>query len=467
VSQTYKGKLQGRSLDSRGHTRVAKLPRVPTHKASYWLNSPNGRREYTHQLFKFPAKFHPPVVRWALATFGRRGSVLLDPFTGSGTGQVEALVRGISSVGIDIDPLACLIAKVKTTPLDPARLEQASANIRSILAPFLRLHADREVRRGCDISWERYERESISLSIPSIPNIAHWFRRYVIVDLARILWSLGQTQLSLEEREFFRVCMASTVRRVSNADPAPVSGLEVTSIQAELNRERTIRVFDLFFAKVQLAISGMCQLWNAYQSSSATPVSTVIRGDVLQLPLLLDDSLTPTNGFPLVVTSPPYCRAVEYSRRHRLEMYWMGFVKSATEQLQLAHTYIGRNLVRGGDWNDESDFGIESLDGRLAKMTELDPTRARGIRHYFHSMRNFFHVLSMRIRKSGTVVCIVGNSRCCEIPIPTADILVEVAADVFALKLRFSYAVRNHYMQYGLWNGDGIKEEHVLVFKPR
>jgi hypothetical protein len=35
------------------------------------------------------------------------------------------------------------------------------------------------------------------------------------------------------------------------------------------------------------------------------------------------------------------------------------------------------------------------------------------------------------------------------------------------LTKRFSYAIRNQSMQYGLWNGDGIKEEHVLIFKLR
>lgn len=465
MSKSYKGKLQGRNITNNGHMKVAKLPRIPTHTASYWLDSPNGRSAYTHQLFRFPAKFHPPVVRWALGNYGRRGSVLFDPFTGSGTGQVEALVRGISSVGLDIDPLACFIAEAKTTPLDPVRLRRAIDKIKLILTPFLRLHADREVRKGSDISEERYERESISLSIPPIPNIVHWFRRYVIVDLARVLWALDHIKLRAEEKRFFRACVASVVRGVSNADPAPVSGLEVTSIQAERNRERIIKVFDQFFAKVQLAISGMDQLWTAYQDSSNSAKAKVVNGDVLQLATLLDDSVIPYDGFPLVITSPPYCRAVEYSRRHQLEMYWMGFVKSPAEQIKLAHTYVGRNLVRETDWNDKTDFGIKSLDNGLAKMAERDPVRARGVRHYFYSMAEFFEVLSQKVKRTGTIVCIIGNSTCCDVPIPTADILAEIASERFVLNRRFSYALRNHYMQYGLWNGDGIKQEHVLVFK--
>jgi hypothetical protein len=467
VSESYKGKLQGRNISNNGHKRVAKLPRVPLHKASYWLDSPNGRNEHTHQLFRFPAKFHPPVVRWALGNYGRKGSVLFDPFTGSGTGQVEAILRGISSVGIDIDPLACFIAKVKTTPVDPAKLQRTLDRIRLILSPYVGLHADREVRKGSDISEERFQRESISLNIPPIPNIVHWFRRYVIVDLARILWAFDQLRLSADEKRFFRACVASIIRGVSNADPAPVSGLEVTSIQAERNRVRTIKVVHQFFSKVKLAISGMAQLWIAYEGTSNKATAVVISGDVLQLDTLLGDSLVPGDGFPLVITSPPYCRAVEYSRRHQLEMYWMGFIKSPKEQIKLAHTYVGRKLVRETDWDEKTDFGIKSLDNGLAKMTAHDPVRARGVRHYFHSMAEFFEVLAQKTKRTGTVVCVIGNSKCCDVPIPTADILAEIASERFTLNSRFSYALRNHYMQYGLWNGDGIKQEHVLILKPR
>lgn len=467
MTKSYKGKLRGRVVSRNGHVEVGSLPRWPADRTSYWLNSPNGRSEYTHQLFRFPAKFHPPIVRWALGNYGRKGSVLLDPCTGSATSQVEALVRGMSSVGIDIDPLACLIATVKTTPIDPKRLESGLKKIQDILSPFVKLHADREARKGSDISSARYEREIRGLQVPPIPNIFHWFRRYVIVDLARIIWAVDFTELQADERQFFRACVAAVVRAVSNADPAPVSGLEVTTIQAVINQRRIIRVFVQFFAKVKFAIGGMRRLWTCCQPEKNRAAAKVVKGDILELNAVLDDSLRPDDGFPLVVTSTPYCQAVEYSRRHKLEMYWMGFIDSAAQQIELAHTYVGRKVVRASDWNDQTSLGITGLDSRLKMITERDPARARAVRHYFYSMSKFFQSLAENMKRTGTFVCVIGNSKCCDVEIPTADIFADIAEDSFALERRFSYAVRNHYMQYGLWNGDGIKQEHVLIFKPR
>ena len=467
MSKSFKGTLEGRKISSDGHREVAKLPRVPESDVSYWLNSPNGRSEYTHPLFRFPAKFHPPIVRWALGKYGRSGSVMLDPFTGSGTAQVEAFVRGISSVGVDIDPLACLVAKAKTTPIGPKRLRNALEEIERLLQPHIRAHSDREAREGTDISEHRFERETVRLEIPAIPNLTHWFRRYVVIDLARILSALNEASLARNENRFFRACFASIIRRVSNADPAPVSGLEVTSIQAKLNAKRKIKVFDEFLRKSKKAIGGMEQLWLSRNSKGARAKARIIQGDALDIGTLPGKIALAREGFPLVITSPPYCRSVEYSRRHQLELYWLGFVTSPTQHTSLTHTYIGRKLVRVSDCDEEKDFGIAALERRLKRIEDCDPSRARSVRHYFHSMREFFAALVQVVRKNGTVVCIIGDSQCCNVRIPTADFIAEIASEHFELESRFSYALRNHYMQYGLWNGNGIKQEHVLVFKPR
>ncbi|MBI1800249.1 MAG: hypothetical protein HYR71_01305 [Chloroflexi bacterium] len=391
----------------------------------------------------------------------------MDPFTGSGTVQVEAIIRGISSVGVEVDPLACIIARAKTTPIDPKRSRKSLDAIKTILAPVVPNHLDRELRPGSDISEERFETEIARLTIPPIPNITHWFRRYVIIDLARILSALEQVDLTRNEKLFFKACIAAIIRRVSNADPDPVSGLEVTSLQAERNLKRKIKVFAEFLARTRQAIEGMEQLWNRYRGNEAGAVARVIQGDTLQLTNLLADVSLAQDGFPLVITSPPYCRAVEYSRRHQLEMYWLGLVHNPTEQIALTHTYIGRKLVRSTDWDEQVDFGITRLNRTLNQIADHDPIKARTVRHYFYSIQSVFQELDETVRRTGTVVYVIGDSVCCGVPIATADFVVGLAADNFDLKKRFSYALRNHYMQYGLWNGDGIKREHVLIFKPR
>src|SRR5690242_10018192 len=79
---------------------------------------------YTHYLFRYPAKLHPPDARALLERHTKPGDRVLDCFCGSGTLLVEAAVSGRSAVGSDVDPVAAFVSRVKATPLDVARLRR-------------------------------------------------------------------------------------------------------------------------------------------------------------------------------------------------------------------------------------------------------------------------------------------------------------------------------------------------------
>ncbi len=456
---------KGRKPSKNGHVQVSKLPSKPKNNVSYWINSPNGKPEYTHSLFRFPAKFHPPIVRWALDNYSTKSSKVLDPFTGSGTVQVESLVRGIPSIGIDVDPLACLITKAKVTPVNPKRLASAFERFKSTLERSAQLHNVAKSTAGGDITEAQYERESHNLHIPNLPNIKHWFRQYVIIDLAKLFRAIENGKLTTAEKNFFRACAAACIRRVSNADPAPVSGLEVTKIQAKLNLTRKIDVFGVFFSKTGQEIENMGRLWEAYKDLGKDIKAKVINGDMLEILKSPNKSSKAEQNFSLVITSPPYCRAVEYSRRHQLEMYWLNLIDNQQEHIDLTHSYIGRKLVRLSDWDEDIEFGIPALDKTIEKISRKDINKSRTVKHYFFSIRKTLESLQGVLTEDGTAILVLGNSVCCNVPIPTAEFISALASDSFKVVRKFSYALQNHHMQYGLWNGDGIKHEHVLVLK--
>lgn len=459
----------GRTIAKLGFEQVNKIPRSPELQSAYWLNSPNGKRRYTHHLFRYPAKFHPPVVEWALGLYGRKGSWVADPYNGSGTVQVESLLRGINSVGIDIDPLACLIAQVKITPISAKRLDKAYQDLLDALDCFTREPRIEESIGGADISEEQFQREIDGLWIPDIDNISHWFRRYVIVDLARIFDAIESSSKRQDILKFLQTCAASIIRRVSNADPHPVSGLEVTSVQAKLNKTRKINVYREFFTKLAKEVTQMKMFWSELKLSGRLDSvhRYVINANILDAAESLKSLGFENNDIPLIITSPPYCSAVEYSRRHRLEMFWLRLVDTIDEHISLRHQYIGRRYVRVREWEAPESFGISGLDETLGKISNSSNEASRTLSQYFYQMERAVGQIRKIIRSGGTFVCVIGDSRSQGIEISTTDYLIELAADYFTLKSRFSYAIRNHHMQYGLWNGDGIKTENVLVFKPK
>jgi len=73
----------------------------------------------THWIYPYKGKFHPQMIRALLNIIGaKRGDVLLDPMTGSGTLNVESRLLGIDSIGIDALPIGVLASKVKCFALD-------------------------------------------------------------------------------------------------------------------------------------------------------------------------------------------------------------------------------------------------------------------------------------------------------------------------------------------------------------
>ena len=72
---------------------------------------------YTHDFYKYPARFSPSFVRYMLDSLTEPGDYVLDPFMGGGTTIVEAAVSGRRAIGSDLNELAQFVTRVKTTPL--------------------------------------------------------------------------------------------------------------------------------------------------------------------------------------------------------------------------------------------------------------------------------------------------------------------------------------------------------------
>jgi hypothetical protein len=79
-------------------------------------------RGLTHGFYKYPARFSPEFVRAAIETFTKPGDLVLDPHVGGGTSLVEALASGRVAVGVDINPLAEFVTRVKCIVFSEAEL---------------------------------------------------------------------------------------------------------------------------------------------------------------------------------------------------------------------------------------------------------------------------------------------------------------------------------------------------------
>src|SRR6266496_6132800 len=93
----------------------------------------------THGYHPYSAKYIPQIPNRLISTFSKKNDLVLDNFMGSGTTLVESKILGRNAVGIDINPLACLISKVKTTNIRQPELERITKITISIKEDILNL----------------------------------------------------------------------------------------------------------------------------------------------------------------------------------------------------------------------------------------------------------------------------------------------------------------------------------------
>src|SRR5438876_7714666 len=101
-------------------------------------------------IHPFPARMAPGI---ALEALGESKTPLrvLDPMTGSGTVLAVARVKGHRAFGVDLDPLAVLLAGVWTRTVDPERVNDKAAKVLArAKATFGQLRSGLAYPRGSD-----------------------------------------------------------------------------------------------------------------------------------------------------------------------------------------------------------------------------------------------------------------------------------------------------------------------------
>ena len=103
------------SQSFRNHPYFAKLKTMLESELNFH-KIPNN--SLLHNFHSFPAKFPPHLPQLFIKELTIPREVVLDPMMGSGTTILEAHALNRASKGYDIDPLAIMLTKVKTSHYD-------------------------------------------------------------------------------------------------------------------------------------------------------------------------------------------------------------------------------------------------------------------------------------------------------------------------------------------------------------
>lgn len=391
--------------------------------------------------------------------FSQPGDTVLDPFCGSGTLLVEAATLGRHSVGTDVDPLAVMVSQAKTTLTDTAALEAASE---SLLAWLDEERSRDETRWGdfeSDITPAAFDEAKANLVayIPALPRIDHWFRRRAVLQLAAIRGRIEET-VTGQALVFLRLCFASIIRNSSNADPVPISGLEVTSHM--LAKEKAGRAIDPWRLMAR-AISKALPATKAFAKARGDVTAAVHQADARSL------DAAELGQVDTVITSPPYLTAVDYYRRHTLEMYWLGLTAKRDERLTLMARYIGRDRVGTIHLPTGEAAGKAVADRWLPRFANIKPERERAFRHYCDGMARALTGMTKLVANGGPLVVVAGDVRFCGVPVSMLELMADLAGDGMVVSDHLWYPITNRYMSYTRQNEANIAADHVIVLRAK
>lgn len=393
---------------------------------------------FTHGIHRYPAKFIPQVPRFCLEKYSQPGDVVIDPFMGSGTTLLEAVLMGRDCYGIDIHPLARLITKVKLTPIDQKGLKSAADELLN----------DIDSDEEDNSSW-----------VPEMPNLDHWFRKEVTNDLATIKRHIGGLPEG-DIKDFFMICFSSIIRKVSNSDDFSLIP-EVTTFQKRLVEQEKVdfEVKTRFENAVRQRIIDVQDLNKALAKSRKKyrrePEVSIIGHDARHIDLE-DESVD------LGITSPPYASAVHYVSVHKLEMYWLDLMEP-----DLDKKIVGTVKAYADEYKSWSPGGIlPEIDELTAKVAESDQKSGFIIHRYFVEMRKSFEEMYRVLCADAAYCFVAGENMLKKIRIPTHRLLGLLATDVgFKSEAIFDYDIINRHLDVPRWNNSAIQQDHILVLR--
>ena len=348
-------------------------------------------KQYTHCFHSYPAMMIPQVAGRILDKYGRKAKLLFDPYCGTGTSLVEANLRGINSVGTDINPLARLIAKVKTTVIPLEKLDLCLTDFNDFALSV------------------RFKKDEIKPQSFTFKNIDYWFKKETQYWLAVIKEYIGRI-VDKDIRDFFSVAFSETVRDVSLTRNSEFKLYRMSRKQIEkFNPD----VLSVMFEKLMRNRNGMAEYIVLKKNRATSEIYNF--NSVYEIP----KDILPPESVDIIVTSPPYGDSrttVAYGQFSRLSNQWLD-LEDFNE--------VDKRSMGGRRKKEIKKFGFKPLDDALSKIADIDKDRVYDVVSFYLDYERSINNVSKVIRKGGIVAYVVGNRKVRGVEIPNDEITRE------------------------------------------
>ncbi len=338
-----------------------------------------------HTIHAYPAKFPAFIAKKAISYATQKGvniSCISDIFCGCGTVAFEAKRQNIDFWGCDINPVATLIASVKSEEYNLSTLNKAYCAI---------CNEYRHIKVPENEYFQANER------------LQYWFDQIHYNDLKRLLMAIDTLPNTKYRRAF--LCLFSSILKST-------SRWLTKSIKPQIDpNKHPVEVFPAFEAQYNRFIKILEQ-----EGIHTKSKVTIVNGNFLtkkKLPKV-----------DLIITSPPYVTSYEYADLHQLSSLWLGFTDD--------YKTLRRGTI-GSVYNcDDYYFEIMDLNNtgriiieQLRSGKKIDNSKIKSVARYFIDMQHAACKCFEMLNNGGFALFVVGDTEYKGIKICNSKHLIE------------------------------------------
>lgn len=351
--------------------------------SSFWTENTQ-RQLKMHRIHWYPAKFPPYLVCKAF-DYAKCKKVrvhnVVDFFCGCGTTPLESLKNGYEFWGCDINPVATLIAKVKSHKYSKTKLD----NYYNLIIE----------------NYDNLQNEKIKISNE---RLQYWFPEKQLKELKKILLSIQKQVPKGFYRDFFLCAFSNILRGCSR--------WLTKSIKPQVDPNKEIKdVIISFKSQYRIMYNANLELIENLKYNKKIKIY-----NKNYLKVNIKDNIA-----DVVITSPPYVTSYEYADLHQLSTLWLGFVEDYRD---LRKGTIG-SLYNTSSYQYKVDDFNNTAQEILANVAEKSPNKVKSIAKYFSDIEHTVNKTYSILKNNSLAFFVIGNTQYKGVHIDNAKYMLE------------------------------------------
>lgn len=363
-----------------------------------------------HRWYYYKEGFSPNLVNKAIDELhlGNK-DLVLDPFNGSGTVTLTSAIRGIPSVGVEVNPFTAFIARTKSHTVDAKELETLSKS----MVEFIK-NDSHAISRWIGIS-----------TFTENENLSKWLFNKPVADAYESGFRFMESVNSTGIKDILKLALISSLMANGNARRDgkcfkykkgwQTNGCDKASFVEALSDKLRICLEDVKMTHVEVLPLIVCEDSRSF--------------------LNRDDG----NVYSLCITSPPYLNTFDYTDIYRPELFMGGFIPNSEALYHLRLSTVRSHVQALWPTPTERDFGPDYSNVMAYLLSHQDMLMCKRIplmvQAYFEDMKEIMEKLWVKMKDGGHVWIVVSTSAYAGMEIPVDTIIGHIGTTAgFSLK---------------------------------